>query len=221
MARARQKPASGGRCGTTHSSPVGPEPQRLGSTKPGLTPATLVVGSTALAGGEPSCCGWRATSTAATRWFVVALDPGLAGHQPSGATGKWAGHRRDQRQWRRRGADLVATSRGCRPSTEQDAIAGARRGSLQSIGRQPLLFGHVSSNLERDLLVQTGALKPGVRRRRCTAAMDENNRSNCRHQARFNSSLAAAAWWCPFGMDCRLPLSLQIRGSCSDPSRQP
>ena len=50
-----------------------------------------------------------------------------------------------------------------------------RRGSLQSIGRQPLLFGHVSSNLEGDLLVQTGGFEAG-------SQTTELHRSNGRKQ---------------------------------------
>lgn len=46
-----------------------------------------------------------------------------------------------------------------------------RRGSLQSIGRQPLLFGHVSSNLEGDLLVQTGGFEAGSQ----TTALHRSN----------------------------------------------
>ena len=50
-----------------------------------------------------------------------------------------------------------------------------RRGSLQSIGRQPLLFGHVSSNLDGDLLVQTGGFEAG-------SQTTELHRSNGRKQ---------------------------------------
>ena len=50
-----------------------------------------------------------------------------------------------------------------------------RRGTLQSIGRQPLLFGHVSSNLDGDLLVQTGGFEAG-------SQTTELHRSNGRKQ---------------------------------------
>ena len=46
-----------------------------------------------------------------------------------------------------------------------------RRATLQSIGRQPLLFGHVSSNLEGDLLVQTGGFEAGSQ----TTALHRSN----------------------------------------------